>query len=55
MAAPTYVLTQEELRQLGQHTVVYVKPERFKGETIYGIYSADRQPLAHGNRHRRVS
>jgi hypothetical protein len=47
MAAPACILTQEELRNLGQHTVVYVKPERYKGAIIYGIYSADGQHLAH--------
>ena len=47
MAIPSHILTQEELRNLGQHTVVYVKPERFKGVTIYGIYSDDGQHLAH--------
>jgi hypothetical protein len=47
MAAPTDVLTQEELRNLGQHSVVYVKPERYKGATVYGIYTADGQHLAH--------
>ena len=47
MAEPTCILSQEELRKLGQHTLVYVKAERYKGAAIYGIYSADGQHLAH--------
>ena len=47
METPCAIFTQEELRELGQHTVVYVKPEQHCGETLYGIYSADGQQLGH--------